>query len=72
MIPMTITYVYFSSLTENLTSIGEASQLAQPRLKLSIKTIGFLATLGAIIYNSHTARQALNKYIDIVPQTSQL
>ncbi len=29
-IPMIITYVYFYSLAENLTSIGEASQLAQP------------------------------------------
>ena len=28
-IPITITYVYFCSLAENLTSIGEASQLAQ-------------------------------------------
>ena len=72
MIPMTITYVYFGSLAEDLTSISEASSLAHPGIQLGIKILGFAATLVATIYITQTARKALSKFVDIVPNTREV
>jgi len=72
MIPMTITYVYFGSLAEDLTNISEASSLANPGVQLSIKVLGFVATLAATVYITQTARQALSKFVDVVPNTTEI
>ena len=61
MIPMTITYVYFGSLAEDLTHIHEAANLANPELQWAIKIIGFLATLAATIYITRLSRKALKQ-----------
>ena len=64
MIPMTITYVYLGSLTEDLASIGVASQLAHPQLQWTIKIFGLIATIAATIYLTRTARQALDESLN--------
>ena len=61
MIPMTIAYVYFGSLAEDLATIDRASQFANPELQWTIKIIGFLATVGVTFYLTRIANQALNK-----------
>lgn len=72
MIPMTVTYVYFGSLAEDLTSISEASNLAHPGVQLSIKIFGFVATLVATVYITRTARQALSRFVNVVPNTREI
>ena len=64
MIPMTVTYVYFGSLAEDLASIGEVSQLANPELQWAIRICGFIATVAATFYITRIARQTLNKSLD--------
>lgn len=61
MIPMTVTYVYFGSLAEDLTHINEAANLVDPELQWAIKIIGFLATLAATIYITRISRKALKQ-----------
>ena len=63
-IPMTITYVYLGSLAGDLATIGEATELANPKLQLMIRLIGFLATLAATVYITRIARRALNKELN--------
>ena len=65
MIPMTVTYVYCGSLAENLATIDRASQIANPQLQWTIRIIGFLATLGATIYLTRIANQALDKSLGV-------
>ena len=64
MIPMIFTYVYFGSLAEDLASISEATNLANPELQWLIKIIGFLATVAATIYITRLFRQALEKSLE--------
>ena len=64
MIPMTVSYVYLGSLAENLASIGEASQLANPQLQWTIRIFGFGATAVATFYLTQIARQTLNKSLN--------
>ncbi len=59
MIPMTVTYVYLGSLAENLASIGEATNLANPELQWVIRIVGFIATVTATVYITRISRQAL-------------
>ena len=61
MIPMTVTYVYFGSLAEDIANIDQGHQLANPELQLSVKIIGFFATVTVTIYMTRIANQALNK-----------
>lgn len=61
MIPMTVTYVYLGSLAENLASIGEATNLANPELQWVIRIVGFVATVTATVYITRISRQALAK-----------
>ena len=72
MIPMTITYVYFGSLAEDLTHISDASSLVHPGIQLSLKIFGFIATLVATVYVTRTARQALNKFVSVIPEAGEL
>ena len=65
MLPMTITYVYFGSLAEDLASIGEATTLVHPGIQWTIKILGLVATIAATAYITHTARQVLNEYMDV-------
>ena len=60
-IPMTVTYVYLGSLAEDLASIGEPTQLANPGLQWMIRIFGFVATVGATVCITRIARQALAK-----------
>ena len=69
MIPMTITYVYFGSLAEDLASISEATSLVNPGIQWGIKILGFLATMAATIYITRTARQTLEQYVDVPRST---
>lgn len=61
LIPMTVTYVYFGSLAEDLTRINEVANLANPELQWAIKIIGFLATLATTIYITGISRKALKQ-----------
>ncbi len=61
MIPMTITYVYFGSLAEDLATINQGSEFVNPELQWIIKIIGFLATVGATVYMTRIAERALDK-----------
>ena len=61
MIPMTIAYVYFGSLAEDLATIDRASEFANPELQWTIKIVGFLATVGVTFYLTRIASQALDK-----------
>lgn len=68
MIPMTITYVYFGSLVEDLASVTEVSSLSNPQMQWGIKIIGLIVTIVATIYITHTARQALNSLVTVNPE----
>ena len=69
MIPMTVTYVYFGSLVEDLANITEATSLAHPSIQWGIKIFGLVATITATIFITRTARQALDKFIAVAPET---
>lgn len=64
MIPMTVTYVYFGSLAEDLANINTASQLANSELQWTIRILGFCATVAATFYITRIARQALDKSLN--------
>lgn len=72
MIPMTITYVYLGSLAEDLTHVSEVSSLVHPGIQLSIKIFGFMATLAATVYITRAARQALAKFVNVIPEAREL
>ncbi|WP_019507434.1 TVP38/TMEM64 family protein [Pleurocapsa sp. PCC 7319] len=61
MIPMTVTYVYFGSLAEDLANIDKATNLANPELQWLIKIVSFLATLAATVYITRISRKALEE-----------
>ena len=64
MIPMTITYVYFGSLVENLANIATARQLAHPQLQLTLQVLGLIATIAATVYLTRVARLALHRSLE--------
>ncbi len=58
MIPGTVMYVYIGSLAGDLAQLGTRVE-TNPVLSWTIKTIGFVATIGVTIYVTKLARTAL-------------
>lgn len=61
MIPMTVAYVYFGSLAEDIVTLSNATKLGSPELQWTIKIVGLVATIAVTFIVTRIARQALNK-----------
>ena len=60
-IPFTVTNVYIGSLSADLATLGLRSA-ARSKAEWAIYVIGFIITIGVLIYFSRLARKALDKY----------
>jgi uncharacterized membrane protein YdjX (TVP38/TMEM64 family) len=63
MIPGTIMYVYLGSLASSFALIGTQHQPTNSTVQLTLRVIGFIATVAVTLFVTHIARKALNEKV---------